>query len=50
MATEYTTYVADPLPAGTRLVKLSVRIPLPTPVELTGEIEIKEEGTKLTVS
>ena len=35
---------------GMRVVKLSVRVPLPTPIELTGEVVSDESGAGLVVA
>jgi len=34
---------------GTRRVVIRVKVPLPTPIELTGEVVADESGTALTV-
>ena len=33
---------------GTRRVKLTVKVPLPTPIELCGEVECEESASALT--
>lgn len=43
----FTDDVGDDLALGRRMVKLTVKVPLPTTIELTGEVEIEEEVSEL---
>lgn len=50
-ATRYADTVAQPDgERGMRRVKLAVRVPLPTPIELSGEVACEEAGAGLTAA